>query len=136
MSQQFTSAAAFFAAANGKRVRKVVTGVATAADWPAIRDNIVSQLLAQGCAAADIIEDETCLKVRTTGQFWMRPKVVGDECGVLTVRSADYGFTPECGRTNGKPIMGDKRGAKIEGGSLVKRYDNGMIVTLTIEGAA
>lgn len=136
MSHTFKSAAEFFAAANGKRVRKVCAGVATTADWPAIRDNIRAQLISQGCAESDIQEDETALKVRTTGQFWMRPKVVADECGILTVRSADYSFLPECGRTNGKGIYGDKKGAKVEGASLVKRYDSGMIVTLTIEESA
>jgi len=34
MSHTFKSAAAFYSAANGKRVRKVCTGVATAEQWP------------------------------------------------------------------------------------------------------
>ena len=136
MSHTFKSAAAFYSAANGKRVRKQVTGVATAEQWPAMAANIRSQLLAQGASEADIQEDADKISVRTTGQFWLRPKVIASECGIMTVRSADYLFIPECGRTGGSGIYGDKKGGKIEGAALVKRYDNGMAVTFTIEECA
>lgn len=128
----YKSAKQFFDAANDKRVRKVVTGVATMADWPAIRENIVSQLKAQGAPESDIVVNDD--EVRIGAQFWRAPKMVADETGVLTVRSADYSFVPECGRTNGKGIFGDKKGCKVEGDSLVKHYDNGMTITFTIIG--
>lgn len=132
MQKTFKSAAEFFRAASGKRVRKTVTGVQTVEQWPAIRDNIVRQLLEQG-AKREAIEISDS-QVAIGNQFWRAPAMRSEEFGILNVRSADYGFIPECGRTNGRPIMGDKKGAKIEGAALVKEYDNGMRVRFEIMG--
>ena len=126
----FNSASAFFAAANGKRVRKQVTGVATIEQWPAIVANAVTQLQAQGAIEGkDYRETETAFEYGN--RFIMKPKMVASECGILTVRSADYGFKPERLES---PIWGGKKGAKVNAaGQLVKTYENGMIVTFTIE---
>jgi hypothetical protein len=128
------SASAFYAAANGQRVRKDVSGVATADQWPAILANVISQLQAQGAVEGkDYHETESAFHYGGN-RFIMKPKVVASESGILTVRSADYGFKPD--RLD-SPIWGDKKGAKVnDQGQLVKLYDSGMIVTFTIEGSA
>lgn len=121
---QFKSAKAWFDAHNGATVVKTVSGVATADMWPDMVADYRAQLLAQGCAADAIKEDETALS--WPGGFVMRPKLQARAVGKLQVRSADYGFTPEGAD---KPIWGDKKGATVEGAALVKRYPNGMVVT-------
>lgn len=130
MQNSFKSAAEFFRAANGKRVRKTVTGVLTVEQWPAVRDDIVRQLLEQGAKLEDIRIDDS--QVAIGSQFWRAPAMRGEEFGILNVRSADYGFLPECGRTNGRPIFGDRKGCKVEGAALVKEYENGMRVCFEI----
>jgi hypothetical protein len=130
---QYKSASAWFAAANGQRVRKEVTGVATFEQWPAILANAISQLEAQGARAGiDYKETETAFEYGN--RFIMKPKVVASETGILTVRGSNYGFLPD--RLH-RPLMGDKKGARVnDAGQLVKTYDTGMIVTFTIEGSA
>lgn len=124
------SASAFYAAANGKLVRKQVSGVATIEQWPAIVANAVTQLKAQGAVEGkDYRETETAFEYGN--RFIMKPKMVADETGILTVRSSDYGFKPD--RLD-RPIWGDKKGAKVNAaGQLVKTYETGMVVTFTIE---
>lgn len=128
----YKSASAFFAAANGKRVRKDITGVATAEKWPEIVANAITQLKAQGAVEGkDYHETETAFHY-DGNRFIMKPKMMATETGILKVRSADYGFQPDRLET---PIWGDKKGAKVnDEGQLVKTYDNGMIVTFTILG--
>jgi hypothetical protein len=130
----FKSASAFFAAANGKLVRKDVTGAATVDQWPAMLANAIGQLKAQGAVEGkDYHETETAFHYGGN-RFIMKPKMVASESGILTVRSADYGFKPE--RLD-SPIWCDKKGAKVNAdGQLVKTYDNGMTVTFTIIGDA
>lgn len=113
----------WFAAHNGARVVKFVSGVATIEDWPAIVADYRRQLLAQNCPADKITENESGL--HWPGGFVLRPKFRREECGLLNVRSADYSFTPE-GRK--EPVYGDKKGAKVEGLALVKAYPNGLVV--------
>ena len=127
---EFKSAKDWFAAHNGKRVLKSVSGVATVDDWPETVARVRSQLLAQDCPAADIQEDETALK--WPGGFLLKPKFRKLEAGTLQVRSADYAFTPD---SLGRPVYGDKKGARIEGAALVKSYDNGLIVRFEAERA-
>lgn len=127
---EFKSAKDWFAAHNGKRIVKSVSGVATVEDWPEMVANVRAQLLAQNCPAADIQEDETALK--WPGGFLLKPKFRKLEAGTLQVRSADYAFTPD---SHGRPVYGDKKGAKVEGAALVKAYDNGLIVRFEAERA-
>jgi hypothetical protein len=127
-----TSAKAWFAAAIGRRVEKRVTGVLTLESWDAWLSDTIASLKAQGAADADIVSDESGLTVKSTGQFVLKPKLRALERGTLNVRSADYGFTPD---GSDRPVYGDKKGAIVEGGKLVKRYPNGMVVTFeTLEG--
>lgn len=126
-----SSAKAWFAAHNGAIVTKTVEGVATVEDWPAMVADYTAQLLAQGCEAAKIVENETALT--WPGGFVMRPKLRKSERGKLSVRSADYGFTPEGAA---QATWGDKKGAMIEGAALVKRYPNGMVIRFVQEIAA
>jgi hypothetical protein len=127
------SASAFYNAANGQRVRKDVSGVATVDQWPAILADAIAQLEAQGAKAGiDYRETETALEYGN--RFIMKPKLVASETGIFTVKSAQYAFQPD--RLE-RPIMGDKKGAYVnESGQLIKEYDGGMIVTFTIEGSA
>ena len=127
---QYKSAKDWFTAHNGARVIKSVSGVATVEDWPAIAADYRRQLIEQGCAADKITESETGLQ--WPGGFAMRPKFHKSEPGAFAVRSADYTFTPD---SLGKPVYGDKKGAKVEGAALVKSYPNGMIVRFEREQA-
>lgn len=127
MSNIYKSAAQWFNAANGKRVIKTVSGVLTLEEWPEWVADAKAQLIAQG---ATPIETDNGLSVKENGQFWMKPRLRASESGTLAVRSADYAFIPE-GQSRG--VYGDKKGAKVQGASLVKTYDNGMIVTFTME---
>ncbi len=88
MMKQYTSAAAFFRAANGQTVTRRLHGVATLDAWPQIVEDAKAQLIAQGCAADLIVEDESAL--RWPGGFMMRPKRYAIESGVMTVRSSDF----------------------------------------------
>jgi len=128
--QSINSASQFFKVANGARVRKTCEGVPTIDMWPDMVANIRQQLLEQGASESDI--EETPDKIAIGAQYWRKPAMVAREVGKLLVRSKDYAFTPECGRTHGRPIYGDKTGSTIENGKLVKRYDNGLTVTLEI----
>ena len=130
----YKSASAFFAAANGKLVRKDVTGAATVDQWPAMLANAIAQLKAQGAVEGkDYHETETGFHYGGN-RFIMKPKMVASECGILTVHSADYGFKPERLES---PIWGDKKGAKVnDAGQLIKTYDNSMTVTFTLLGDA
>jgi len=121
----YKSAKDWFAAHAGARVVKSVEGVATVEDWPAIVADYRAQLLAQGCPADKVTEDQTGLQ--WPGGFALRPKFKRREFGALTVRSADYAFTPE-GEPGARPVYGDKKGAKVEGAALVKSYPNGLVV--------
>lgn len=123
------SAKDFFTAANGKRVEKRVTGALTIEGWPAFLEGTIANLHAQGCKPEDIVVDDTGLRIRSTGQFIMIPKLKALEQGVLTVRSADYHFLPDGSE---RPVYGDKKGAKVADGALIKRYPDGMEVTFRI----
>lgn len=125
------SAKDFFAAANGKRVEKRVTGVLTIEAWPEWLAGTIAHLIDQGAKPEDIVTDDKGLRIKSSGQFVMRPKFRALETGVFTARSADYHFLPD-GTQN--PVYGDKKGAIVENGALVKRYPNGMEVTFRIEG--
>jgi len=120
-----TSAAAFFRAAQGKSIRKTVTGVDTIETWEERKADIIRQLREQGCE--DIREDDKALMFGN--QFIMKPKLRAEEVGELLIRSADYGFVSA---NYPKPVWGDKKGAKMEGGRLVKEYPNGMKVAFEI----
>ena len=85
----FTSAAAFFRAAHGKRVIRR-QNIKTIDTWPDVVAAATSDLIGQGCPAGDITEDETGL--RWPGAFIMKPKVAGVMSGVFTVKSAEYLF--------------------------------------------
>lgn len=125
----FKSAKDWFAAHNGARVVKSVSGVATVEDWPIIVADYRRQLIEQGCQPENIKEDEIGLK--WPGGFAMRPKFHRQEAGTFNVRSADYTFTPD---SHGRPVYGDKKGAKVEGAALVKSYPNGLVVRFEREG--
>lgn len=121
----YKSAKEWFAAHAGARVVKSVEGVATVEDWPAMVADYRAQLLAQGCPAEDMREDETAFHYGN--RFILKPKFKRRETGTLLVRSADYAFTPE-GEPGARPVYGDKKGAKVEGAALVKTYPNGLVV--------
>ena len=122
------SAAEFFRAANGARVRKTVEGVLTVEGWPAWLEGVVENLKAQGASEGkDYKIDDSGLTVGN--RFVLKPKLRALELGTLKVRSADYGFQPD-GSDN--LVWGDKKGATVEGGELIKRYPNGMIVRFSL----
>ncbi len=127
---EYKSAKDWLAAHNGARVIKSVSGIATAEDYPAIAADARRQLIEQGCAAEKITESQSGLQ--WPGGFLMRPKFRKHEAGVFALRSADYTFTPDY---LGKPVYGDKKGAKVEGAALVKSYPNGMVVRFEREQA-
>lgn len=119
-NEAITSAAAFFRAANGKRVTRTAEGMATAETWEASKAEATRQLLAQGCPADKIEERDGAL--HWPGGFLLKPKYNGTVAGVFHVRSADYTFTPD---GHARPIYGEKKGARVEGGALVKDIGNG-----------
>jgi hypothetical protein len=121
------SAAAWFRAAHGRTVIKRVTGVQTTENWPEMAADARRQLEAQGCPADQIKADETGL--HWPGGFLLSPKFKALEYGLMTARSADYGFT---GEGADRPTWGDKKGAAVEAGRLTKRYPNGATITFEI----
>ena len=119
----YKSAKDWFTAHNGKRVIKTITGVTVLEEWPERVADIKAQLIAQNCPADSIVENDNGLQ--WPGGFAMRPKFHRNESGVFNCRSADYSFTPD---SLGKPVYGDKKGAKVDGLALVKSYPNGMVI--------
>jgi hypothetical protein len=122
---QFASAAAFFRAANGQRVIKTVEGVVTVESWPAHVAAIIAKLEAQGATEGrDYTLDSDGLKL-ADGRYVRAPRFRDREVGKLAVRSADYTFLADGAKD---PVYGDKKGATIENGALVKRYPSGLVV--------
>lgn len=122
-----TSAAAFFRAANGKTVIRR-QNIKTIEGWPEVVADIRRQLLEQGCRERDIVEDDA--GIRWPGAFAMKPKVPAVSRGRFTVRSGDYIFQPE---GTDEKWFGDKKGATIDNGRLVKEFPDGRRITFEIE---
>ena len=123
------SAAAWFRVTNGKRVRKTVEGVSTVEAWPVELAELEATLQTQGLRYT--IDPESGTVNLADGRFIMAPKIKALAFGTLNVRSADYTFTDEAELVK-RPIYGDKKGATVEGGALVKRYPNGMVVRFEV----
>lgn len=122
----YKSAAEFFRAANGREVIKRVEGAACVEDWPAMLESYRAQLDKQGA-----VEGKD-YRVNDDGivcgmQFIMKPKRQRESRGIMTVRSADYAVPNESGNL----VWGEKKGATVEGGRLIKQYD-GWRVTFEI----
>lgn len=121
------SAASFFRAANGKKVIKYVEGALTIESWDDTVENCKQQLIAQNCPVDKIIINESGLQY--PGGFIMKPKESAKAIGTMQIRSSDYGFKAD----NAESIVwGDKKGAKIVNGNLVKEYDNGRKIIFEI----
>lgn len=128
---KITSAAAFFRAANGKRVTRTAHGMATLETWPERVEDVKAQLLAQGCAADRITIDEG--GIHWPGGYILKPKHGKAVTGLFITRSADYTFTPE---GEDRPIYGNKKGATVVGGALIKEIGNGARYEYRIVGEA
>lgn len=122
----FNSAAAFFRAADGKRVIRR-QNIQTLDTWPEVVADARRQLVEKGCPVDQIFENETGLN--WPGAFMWKPKVSAVMEGVFTVRSAEYLFLAD---GTDKPGYGAKKGAKVEGDRLVKTYDDGRVITFEI----
>ena len=140
-SNKLKSAAEFFRQADGKQVEKQVTGIRTVEDWPKMveqahkwaEENGYTQVPAGTVLQENqysVSEDQYEI-FRSAGQvlFVRKPAAYGTETGIMTVRSADYIFTSD---QTGKHLYGDKKGAKIVDGKLVKDMGNGGTVTYRI----
>lgn len=118
---------------NRKRVIKRVTGVHTVETIDQLREEIKAildankdNLAKQNLTPDDLEEDDNKFSIGTA--FWLKPKLLAEEVGVLHVRSKDYYFVPE--GTN-REVFGDKRGltyspclAKLEKPLLMNTKDN------------
>ena len=108
----------WFEQANGKTVKKEIYGVACAEDWPEISAQYKKELSSKG-----IQFEETDYGIEFGNQYIVKPKLKKETTGVITVRSKDYIIND---------VYGDKKGSSIIDGNLVKQYDNGMVVTISI----
>lgn len=133
MTNTITTAAAWFRAAQGKVIRKTVSGVQTLESWPEYVESVKANLIAQGCEASNIVVDDDGLRILSTGQFVMRPKFRACQLGALLIRSADYAFIAD-DDAEARKVFGDKKGATIEAGNMIKRYPSGMTVQFEIVG--
>lgn len=121
MANTITSAAAFFRAAHGQRVTRTMEGGATLEQWAERVQEVTAQLLAQGCPPEKIEERDGAL--HWPGGFLLKPKHPSTISGTWCTRSADYTFTPD--GDDARPIYGEKKGARVEAGALVKDIGNG-----------
>lgn len=99
---------------NGKLVTKKVTGVHTVETTEVFKQELLDAIeenkvrLATSNLSVEDFKDEGD-KFTLGKHFWMKPKLVGEQVGILTVRSKDYYFTPE-GSTD--EVYGDIKGLK------------------------
>ena len=119
-----TSAKEWFKNANGKRVEKFVMGVQTVEDWDDMIKFYESHLVDQGVDPKLEMEVSDNGIEFSNGQFVMKPKMERHSLGVLTVRSKDYYFKKD---GDSSLVYGEKKGAKVVDGDLVKAYDWGTI---------
>lgn len=124
-----SSAAAFYRAAKGKRIARVITGQPVLDEWEEKRADVLRQLREQGCPESDIRDDDKGLA--WPGAFILKPRQYRREVGTLEVRSTDMLFCNPSMR-DGQPITGDKRGSRVEGGLLVRDLPNGARVSFEI----
>ena len=122
--QSIKTATAFFREANGKRVSKTVSGIPTIEDTESMIEKVTRQLAEQGCEDIEVKTD----RITFGRQFVMLPKIARESFGVLQVRSRDYTFTSQ----DSTAVYGEKKGATVEFGKLVKTYPNGMRVVFEI----
>jgi len=113
------SAAEFFRLAHGKKVIRFIEGRPCLDTWEQDKERIKASWMAQGASPSEITEDASGnLKCRSS--FVLVPKQMKEEVGAFEVRSGDYIFTPD--RT-GTKVYGEKKGAKVIDGFLVKDLD-------------
>ncbi len=130
-AQTITSAAAFFKAANGRRVTRTAHNMATSENWPERAADIRAQLLAQGCPEERVKEDDS--GIHWGSGFVLKPKHAKTVTGAWVTRSNDYTFLPD-GQT--EKVYGEKKGATIQGGALRKETHGGGFYTYAIEDGA
>lgn len=123
------TAAAFYRAANGKRVRRTIEGQPVLDNWAEKVADVRRQLLEQGCPESDIEEDSKSLT--WPGGFLLKPRQYRQEEGTLNIRSSSMLFTNPLMR-DGAPIVGDKKGSRVEEGRLVRDLPNGARVTFEL----
>lgn len=128
------SAAAWFKAANGKRVKKTVAGAPTLAEWHAKQWVVLDSIKAEGGTNITLDGNEFHY---TTAVGWPGLRAgptpeLSETFGTLSVKSKEYAFTVD----GGSPCYGDKRAAVVMGGALVKDYGGGRVIRFYIVGEA
>lgn len=132
------SAAAWFRAADHKKVRKTVHNLMTVEQWEAeletiIADIIRSNTLAGNTLTRDMITEDSDgnLHFEGSNQVLFKPKLHAEEVGVMEVRSKDYIFR----RMGREEIFGDKKGCTVDAdGNLIKAlpHANGAYIRYSI----
>jgi hypothetical protein len=106
------TAAAWFRAADSKRVTATAHGILTVEQWPDYRARVIAHLIDTGqVEASAVFEDDRQgnLLLPGSAQIIRKPKMRRVRSGLLEVRSKDYILHMEDGKTS----YGDKKGAKI-----------------------
>ncbi|MCY9866464.1 hypothetical protein OTK49_28395 [Vibrio coralliirubri] len=132
MNNQITSAAAFFRAANQKRVVARVVGGFCHEDWEEHVANLFAQVEQRGIdkSLVTVTEEQFTLDAGAgKTKFIQRPKIKRERKGCFTTRSADYTFLAD---ESTEPSYGSKKGAKVENGSLVITLLNDQKLVYTI----
>lgn len=116
----YKSAKAWFEAANGKQVTREVIEGRHADMWDQEKEKAKADATAHGYTllSEDDNEIRFCHPSNAGGVAnLLRSKIAQKATGLFTVRSSDYSLL-----VNGVPQYGDKKGAEIDGDSMVKTY--------------
>lgn len=114
------TASEFYRNAHGKKVVRIVEGMATIDTWEADKERIKARWIEQGASPEEIKEQKDG-SITCRSSYARTPVMMKEEVGTFTVRSADYIFTPDRTLTN---VYGDKKGSKVVNGELVKEIPN------------
>ena len=129
---KITSKKVFFDITLTHAVRRTVIGGLTLDEWDDFVENAKKSFISQGISESDIEETEKKLSIKSTGQFWLRPKTPRVMTGKIVVRSNDFYFESDQFDTGLAKSYCEKSKVILDNGELELTALNGSKIRYSI----
>lgn len=127
-----TSKKDFFEAAKTGVVTRTLIGSLALEEWPEFVANTKAKLIELGCPEDNIEITETKLVVKSSGQFWTRPRTPRVMTGKIVPRSKDFYFESDQFDNGLNQSYCDKANTQLIDGGLELETLNGAKIRYTI----